>query len=491
MRKIIWVFIVWHIILLSNLSCVSFFDPEEEKPNNPPNTTITNIPVDNDTLYALVTLMWDGEDNDGYIVSYQYKYTTYPLGDSFGDSLVHDWQQTEENKLTIAFTSPDLINRQHFQVRAVDNSGNIDPTPAKKLFYTNRTTPPTTKIISPRTGTEYFATEQTNYWWPGVVVKISGEDKDGHIIEYAWSADGSDWHWISAKDSVVTITPQDFSQPLTGEHTIKVISKDDTYLIDPVGASITVELVEPTFEKDILILDDTREDVSLRNVSDDTVDAFYLEIFSQNNNYIVDERDMKTRSFPSLKILGRYKMVIWHGDDSKIPFYITNPRAMEGIKNYLHVGGDLILCGTKIWDPWLPDADPILGLPHPLIFESENFVHDYLHVNMGELSNFEGTFIGAVGVGEFSNVEIDPTKMNPNYPQFGKPHLVQVVVEKGPFTREICTFQGNDPYAEGLPCAIRYYGDAYDIAFIGFPLWSLKIEDARIFASQLLKNMGY
>jgi len=118
-------------------------------------------------------------------------------------------------------------------------------------------------------------------------------------------------------------------------------------------------------------------------------------------------------------------------------------------------------------------------------------VRDYLHINEGELSTFEGTFDGAAGVGEFSDVAIDSSKMNPAYPQYGKPHLVQCVVDKGPFTREILTFKGDDPHAKGLPCAIRYYGDTYDIAFVGFPIWALKLEDAKTLAQQLLGSMGY
>jgi hypothetical protein len=149
------------------------------------------------------------------------------------------------------------------------------------------------------------------------------------------------------------------------------------------------------------------------------------------------------------------------------------------------------LSGVKVLDPCLPEAAPILGLPHPFVFEPESFVYQYLHIQKGDLSDTRGTFEGAEGVGEFSDVEIDPSKLSADFPYFGKPHMVQVATEMGPFTRAICNFRGADEFAEGLPCAVRYYGDTYDIAFIGFPLWSLKLEDARVFASQLLQNMGY
>lgn len=476
--------------LLFTTSCVNMLDTKQAKENNPPNTTLANIPVENDTLYALVNMSWDGEDNDGYVIAYEYQYVTYPLGSSLGDSIVHSWSKTELNSLTLAFSSPDDLNRQVFRIRSIDNSGNVDPTPAQKIFYTNRTTAPTTTILSPRTDTEFFATQQTSYWWPGVTVTFTGQDEDGFILEYGWSADNGPMHWVSAQDTVVVIKPQDFASQLNGDHIIKVVSKDDTYLLDPVGASINVTLVEPSFSKDILILDDTREDVSIKNAADADVDAFYREIFTYKN-LSIDERDMKTRAFPSLRILGDYKLVVWHGDDSKVPFYLTNTKAMTNIEDYLHSGGDLVICGTQIFDPWLPEADPITGLPHPIPFAPGSFVYDYLHIHQGELSNIEGTFIGAAGIGEFSSIEIDPTKMNPSYPQYGKPHLVQVVVEEGPFTRGILTFQGEDPYAKALPCGIRYYGDVYDICFLGFPLWAIKQDQAKVLAGEILKSMGY
>ena len=55
------------------LSCEKFppGDTQSESDNNPPNTTLANIPREGATLYALVSLNWDGEDDDGYIDYYQ------------------------------------------------------------------------------------------------------------------------------------------------------------------------------------------------------------------------------------------------------------------------------------------------------------------------------------------------------------------------------------------------------------------------------------
>ena len=192
--------IVAGLFMVFTLSCVKDFDTKVENPNLSPNTTLANIPVDGDTLYALVNLIWDGEDNDGYVVAYEYSYTTYPVGEFLGDSITHDWVRTDESELTIAFSSPNEINFQRFHIRAIDNSGNVDQTPAERRFYTYRTKIPTTTILAPAIEAEFFAQEQGNIWWPGVTLAFTAKDEDGRIIEFAWSADGGEWHWVPAKE---------------------------------------------------------------------------------------------------------------------------------------------------------------------------------------------------------------------------------------------------------------------------------------------------
>ena len=57
MKKIITVILIIYFQLF--LSCEKFppGDVESEAPNNPPNTTLANIPMNGATLYALVKMM--------------------------------------------------------------------------------------------------------------------------------------------------------------------------------------------------------------------------------------------------------------------------------------------------------------------------------------------------------------------------------------------------------------------------------------------------
>ncbi|MCX8010021.1 MAG: hypothetical protein N3A61_02615, partial [Ignavibacteria bacterium] len=190
MKNFIKVNLVLSIILtFFYLACERPTSPPN--PNLPPNTTLANVPRDGDTLFALQTLHWDGEDDDGYVVSYQYRYITYryPLM----DSLVQEWKDTKATSLTIAFVSDSSLNKQVFQIRAVDNNGAVDPTPAEKIFYTRKNRYPITEIFKPTNNQQLFVTDKITDWWPGVELVFAAHDPDegGDIVEYAWSVDNN------------------------------------------------------------------------------------------------------------------------------------------------------------------------------------------------------------------------------------------------------------------------------------------------------------
>ncbi len=100
MLKALHLFVTMIIFLVG----LFLFCERETNPVNPnqlPNTSIANIPKSDDTLFALVTLHWDGEDYDGFISAYEYCYTSYHV--LLGDSFVLDWQKTTETSVTIPF----------------------------------------------------------------------------------------------------------------------------------------------------------------------------------------------------------------------------------------------------------------------------------------------------------------------------------------------------------------------------------------------------
>jgi len=249
------------------------------KPNQPPETVLANVPPENtpETAYfPLVTLAWNGQDNDGYVVGYNYRWITYHLVK--GDSIVRPFLFTTATQDTIAFESSDSVNLQRFEVAAVDNEGAVDPTPAVRWFYTRQAQAPETQILSPQDGEELFVLPRRTDTWEGIPLQFRGFDSDGEIVGYSWKVDSAPWSsWRS--DTLVVITPGYFDPPLEGPHTLSVKANDNTDVEDPTPATITIHLVEPKFDRGILLVDETLDGSGRpENPSDDQVDEFYRQV---------------------------------------------------------------------------------------------------------------------------------------------------------------------------------------------------------------------
>lgn len=467
-------------VMMSYYSCERATSPQNL--NLPPNTTIANIPRGGDTLFALATLHWDGEDEDGYIAGYQYRYVTFHL--FMGDSAVEDWKGTTETSLTIAFNSTDILNYQKFQVRAVDDIGDVDPTPAEKYFYTTQTIFPVTEIISPDNNGEYFAIEQTTDWWEGIELTFTARDEDGEVVEYAWAVDGSDWTWIP--DTALFITPDKFSPPLEGNHIIRVTSRDNTNLIDPVGDSVTVSLVKPSFTRKVLIIDETSESDFIFGVqaSDVDVDTLYEKIFGATDSWDYKENG----GIPPRAILGQYQLIVWHADHLPITEPHALPQHTDILKDYLNVGGKLIMSGWRILKSFAWD------LNFPLNFPDGSFVQDYLHIVSADETPLVGDFTGAIGVGEFSDIAVDSAKLAEAFPYFGKLGQVNIIPDRAGFTEIIYSYKNADdsPLVQyrGRACGLRYFGTSFDAVVLGFPIFFIKREDAEILADEILRSLG-
>lgn len=462
---------------------------EPPNPNEPPNTTIANIPRDNDTLFALQTFHWDGEDNDGYVAAYQYRYVTYRL--TMNDSVVQEWKDTKETSLTIAFFSDDELNRQVFQVRAVDNNGALDPSPAEKVIYTNKTIFPTTEIITPEPNSEYFAIAQVTDWWEGIELIYTARDQDegGGIVQYAWSVDNGDWHWTN--DTLIYILPSEFSIPLSGTHIIRATSRDNTNLVDPVGDSVIVTLIQPAFTNRILIIDETNENnfpYGVVQPTDADVDSFYADIFGIRNSW-----DFKTKGMPPRDTLGKYQLVVWHADD--LPSFEPHklPANIEIIKDYLNVGGKFFMSGWRILKSFAWND------PFPVAFPAGSFVHDYLHIiNVDETVLAPGDCIGFYGVGNYySDIKVDSTKLLDFpfvFPGSWGLSQINLIIEPAGFTDKIYSYRNadNSIYVNyrGQACGLRYYGSSFDAVILGFPMFFINRDDAIIMINEIIQSLN-
>ncbi|MEJ2634037.1 MAG: hypothetical protein P8184_01945 [Calditrichia bacterium] len=468
------------ILLLVLLSCER--KAEIASPNDPPNTTLANIPVVNDTLFALVTLHWDGEDNDGFISGYQYRYITKHMVN--GDSVVQEWVNTTQTSITIPFESSDLLNHQRFQVRAIDDKGDADPSPAEKEFYTVQTIFPQTEIISPKEEQQFFIIDQTTDWWQGVPLTYHATDQDGEVIEYAWKVDDGEWNWTT--DTTLFIDPSYF-ETLDGSHKIYVTCRDNTNLVDPIGDVKTVNLIRPTFDQRILIIDETDESLfsgGLGVYKDADVDSFYARMFGTNESW-----DFKKQGMPPKSVLGRYKLVIWHADNpySNAQNVHKLPANIEDIKDYLNVGGDFIMGGWRILKSFAQSES------FPKTFDEGTFIHDYLHILTADESSSMPDFTGCTGFSGFTDIQIDPQKLK-EFPYFSMLSQINIMPRRAGFTDVIYTY-ANDITGStkwrGEPTGIRYYGTSFNTIVLGFPMFFIRESDAQIMANEMLKSLGY
>jgi len=465
---------MWFFLLLQ---CDRPTEPARE--NTPPNTTLANIPQPGDTLFPLVQIIWDGEDSDGYIVGCEYRYTSHHI--HRGDSAVFDWIASDDEILDLVFESSDSLNRQELEVRAVDNEGDKDPTPAKLTFYTPRTFLPQTEITAPEDGSALFVKEETSDWWPGILLTFQATDEDGEITEYGWAVDGGEFTWT--QDTAVYITPEDLGPTPEGEHTLSVTARDNTNLVDPDPAAVTVRLVQPTFSKTLLIIDETNEDAfpGSADATDAAVDSFYHALTGLQSSW-----DYADQGIPPRDTLGQYQLILWHADNplSTRPHELVNN--VDILQDYASVGGDFILGGWGILKSFTWEA----GFPRT--FEEGTFVHDFLHINeANETALYPSDFTGAVGIGdEFSDISVQSSKLT-TFPYQGKLSQVDLVLQMGGFTRPIFAYIGEESDYVGKIVGTRYYGTSFNAVVLGFPVFFIEDSDAAVLMSEIFRNMEY
>jgi hypothetical protein len=472
------------------LSCERPTAPEN--PNGPPDTRLANVPKEQDTVFALVNMSWTGGDGDGYVSGYQYRYFTYHL--SAGTSGVWQlfdstaWHDTTGTGAVIAFNSTEEVNMQRFLVRSRDNEGNVDPSPAERVLYTLRTVHPVTKILSPLNGKSLLVSATVTDWWQGVLLIFKATDPSGRgqITEYAWAVDDGPWTWQT--DTSVYITPDKFSGSLNGQHELKVISRNNTNLVDPIGDSVSVNLIIPSFSKNIIVIDETDEfnnPFISWGLADSTVDKFYAQVFPG-----ATEWDFKTKGMPPREVLADYKLIVWHADDvpTSRPHKISEAANIEIFTDYLKVGGKFLMSGWRILKSFAYYNN------FPFTFTQGTFVHDYLHIRGVTETDILGDMTGAKGkTGSFTSISVDSARLA-NFPYDGKLSQVNLITTMAGFTDILYSYENafdspNVTY-RGRAVALRYYGTVFDAVVLGFPMYFIKQQDAQVMAQEILRSLN-
>ncbi len=322
------------------LGCSEDFT-DHPHPNQPPETFIS-IFSDRD-LHPTIsrqTLHWWGDDPDGMVVGYIYTFKDDAANVTEWDSTAPapDWifttQTTETFTLKLAGSDSVYILR----VKAIDDKGLADPTPAVQHFPIINSRPSVTFPVGTDVPESTFTVATFNW---------SGNDPDGadNIAKYQYVLDDTSianaWHDLSPSTSSLTLTAADGLNE--GRHVFYL------RVIDIAGASSPIARMprqansvwyvrEP--KSNFLIIDDY-------NIADQTA-AFYKNIL-QTIVGAVDVWDIKSKNqsqeppsaiafYETLKLFDR---IFWYADAEP-----NLEKAQACIPKFLENGGKIIMSTT-------------------------------------------------------------------------------------------------------------------------------------------------
>ncbi len=171
-------------------------------PNVPPETYVALADsVRNPTVYIQV-LHWWGDDRDGEVIGYEYKWVLAPSQSSCNMDTAWTFTEATHDTFYLPVSSDSTTHR--FYVRSIDDDGAYDPTPASvALPLVN--SPPKVWLW------DIGSLPDTTY--PAITLKWHAEDPEGQetIAEYLLWLDGDAVpRSFGPTDTIATLTPEDF-----------------------------------------------------------------------------------------------------------------------------------------------------------------------------------------------------------------------------------------------------------------------------------------
>lgn len=127
----------------TNISGSAFDDEAPDTRLSVRDTSLVgNLPEAN-RLSSTVFVAWSGTDPDGYVDRFQIRF--YPTTEGAGPE--EGWSETTRNDSLVLLPIPrgERTSDVVFEARAVDNAGNVDPTPARTVFPI-KNSPPTIRF---------------------------------------------------------------------------------------------------------------------------------------------------------------------------------------------------------------------------------------------------------------------------------------------------------------------------------------------------------
>ena len=335
------IFIITSAVIINGCTEI----PEGIEINSYPETYLSLFP---DSIISphvtRLKITWWGDDPDGLIAGYRFSF----------DST--NWTYTSANDSTFQLVIVGNDSTFRFWVAAVDDKGNIDPTPATNL-YPVFNSPPSVRF---NTGTAIPDTSFTVgiFAWTG-----TDPDGDGSISKYYWALnDSGSWNEVSATVSTLTLRQTNGIVP-NQNNRLYLKAKDIAGIFSPVvtmpDTGKTWYVREPRGR--ILLIDDYPASI----LDNSAAALFYQGALDSFGVY--SKLDIKTSSGANLpkitamftETLKLFQCVVWYanrglltGDNANfdlaqqtLPFYIASGGKVffsTGFPNNIEQQGSII-----------------------------------------------------------------------------------------------------------------------------------------------------
>ncbi len=322
--------------------------------NRPPETFLSLYPdsgIPDTTLASTTsqqTLHWWGDDPDGYVTGFIFSWDQ-------AEPDPESWVYTTAYESTFALAISGTETTYTFRVSAVDDAGDVDPTPAVQHFPVHNSPPAVAFVIGSDVPETTYTV--TTFFWSG-----SDYDGDETLENYYWSLDDtmaalSAWRRLPSSLSSITLDAD--SGLVEGDHVFYLIAEDMAGAVSPI-VRMPVDTLDVWHVRaphgDMLIVDDY--------AVADHAPGFYESVVSAFGDYslwdIRADRDGDGRSdlmpFSTVTLtrtMQLFPTVIWYGDQGG-----HVEEAQVSMADYVSGGGKAVMTIT-LPETFTNQGDPL------------------------------------------------------------------------------------------------------------------------------------
>ncbi len=402
-------------------------------------------------------IYWQGSDPDGFVDHYLWAdvsdvdfisaFRTDPSGYYQQHQHELDWIDTTAMSARIYLLTEAGDTTEHvIFIKAVDNLGWESEGMKHKTFFRSNN-PPNNPTIKPMevADTEFdqhyvvsdtlFALDEITPLWTGIAFNWRSDDPDDMELyqiplefTYYLIKTPGDTLWDHSNAEWSETTQIELFGLETGSYIFSVWVRDDGLTLSSEPAIIEFDVIKPTLDKHILLIDETKDSGPFEAPGAD-ITTFYLDLLASlegtldYDNYVMDGVDVRlydnsgslTSDDIPMALIGQYKLVVIFADDhaNANSDYIINRNDI--LADYLDIGGRLWFIGRHNLAGELgTNSGPVPTGANPL----PSFIANYLQVETGYAADRLAPgqtieFTGAIPVlqDEFDEINVDPSKV--------------------------------------------------------------------------------